>query len=217
MISTFQGLLVALFVFLPGASYTFAYERVAGSYGITFSDRLVRFLAASAVFHAVFSAPEVLFYRHFVSTNRLQAGNIDLWLVELLAVGYVAVPTAAGSFVGFAHKRHWTWASVLVGEAPEPRAWDYMWRHVEQAILRIKLKSGPWVAGYFGVSEDGQRRSYAAGHPEDGDLYLVHGLKIDPQTGELELTDDNQPSLIEDGRGLLIRWSEIEYIDIWEY
>jgi hypothetical protein len=30
---------------LPGASYTFAVERLLGSYGVKCSDRLVRFLA----------------------------------------------------------------------------------------------------------------------------------------------------------------------------
>lgn len=42
MISTFRGLPVAVLAILPGAAYTFALERVAGSYGVSFSDRLVR-------------------------------------------------------------------------------------------------------------------------------------------------------------------------------
>ncbi|WIX76785.1 hypothetical protein QRX50_35920 [Amycolatopsis carbonis] len=57
---------------LPGAAYTFALERVAGSYGISFSDRLVRFLAASAVMHAVLAAGEYLLYRYLIVEHRLQ-------------------------------------------------------------------------------------------------------------------------------------------------
>ncbi len=60
MISTFQALAVAL---LPGASYTFAYKRVVGAFGVSLSDRLVRFLAASALFTALFSGPGLLLYR----------------------------------------------------------------------------------------------------------------------------------------------------------
>ena len=37
---------------LPGASYNFAFERVAGSFGVRFADRLIRFAAALAVFAA---------------------------------------------------------------------------------------------------------------------------------------------------------------------
>ncbi|MCW2569282.1 MAG: hypothetical protein JWN54_3379, partial [Mycobacterium sp.] len=47
MISTFQALAGVVLALLPGAAYTFAYERVAGAFGISTTDRLVRFLAAS--------------------------------------------------------------------------------------------------------------------------------------------------------------------------
>lgn len=43
MISTFQALAVALLALLPGATYTFAYERRVGGFGVSLSDRLVRF------------------------------------------------------------------------------------------------------------------------------------------------------------------------------
>lgn len=43
-----------------GAAYTFAYERVAGSFGIGLSDRVVRFVAGSAIFHALLAGPELV-------------------------------------------------------------------------------------------------------------------------------------------------------------
>lgn len=48
-----QALWVALIALLPGAAFTYAYERGAGSYGVTRADRLVRFLTASAGFQAL--------------------------------------------------------------------------------------------------------------------------------------------------------------------
>jgi len=57
VITTFQALGVALLALLPGASYTFAYERIVGKFGASLADRLVRFLAASAAFMAIFSGP----------------------------------------------------------------------------------------------------------------------------------------------------------------
>jgi len=216
VIPTFQGLLVTLLALLPGASYTFAYERVAGSYGISFSDRLIRFLASSALLHAVFAAPDYLLYRYLIAEERLKNGDAAWWLLEVVALAYVLVPTAVGSLVGWGHKHHKKWAVALVGDAPEPRAWDYLWRHALQAIVRIKLKSGTWLAGYFGRTEDG-RCSYAAGHPEEGDLYLALALVVDAATGELALDEHNRPTPVPGDRGLLVRWAEIEYIDIKEY
>lgn len=63
MISTFQALAVALLFILPGAAYTFALERVGGSFGVKLADRIFRFLAASAVFQALLSGVELWAYR----------------------------------------------------------------------------------------------------------------------------------------------------------
>jgi hypothetical protein len=38
---------IILIAVLPGAVYTWAFEREAGSYGVTLADRTLRFLAAS--------------------------------------------------------------------------------------------------------------------------------------------------------------------------
>jgi hypothetical protein len=217
MIATFQGLLVAVLALLPGASYTFALERVTTGYGASFADRLVRFLAASAVIHALLAGGEYQLYRYLIAEHRLASGTANTWLLQGLALGYVLLPTAIGSAVGWGHKRHQKWAILLVGAAPEPRAWDYMWRHTQRAIVRIKLKSGTWLAGYYGWSADGRRLSYASAHPEEGDLYLAAGLVIDPDNGELVLDENKQTVPLPDARGLLVRWLEIEYIDIKEF
>ncbi|NBH10355.1 DUF6338 family protein [Amycolatopsis sp. SID8362] len=214
MISTFQGLLVAVLALLPGAAYTFALERVTNGYGAaSFSDRLVRFLAASAAIHALLAGGEYQLYRYLIAEHRLGNGTANVWLLQGLSIGYVLLPTAVGSTIGWGHKHHKKWAVLLVGAAPEPRAWDYMWRHTQRAIVRIKLKSGTWLAGYYGWSLDG-RRSYASAHPEEGDLYLAVGLTIDADSGELVLDEKNQTVPLPDARGLLVRWPEIEYIDI---
>ncbi|WP_410644246.1 DUF6338 family protein [Amycolatopsis sp. lyj-346] len=216
MIATFQGLLVAVLALLPGAAYTFALERVTTGYGVSFSDRLVRFLAASAVMHAILAAGEYWVYRYLIAEHRLVNGTANLWLLQGLAVGYVLTPILVGSVVGRGHKKHKKWAILLVGAAPEPRAWDYLWRHTARAIVRIKMKSGGWLAGYYGLTADG-RRSYASGHPEEGDLYLAAGLTIEPDNGNLVLDENNQTVPLPDARGLLVRWTEIEYIDIKEF
>jgi hypothetical protein len=214
MISTFQALAGVVLALLPGAAYTFAYERVAGPFGITLSDRLVRFLAASAVFHAVLAGPELLLYRHLVATGRLGRGDVNWLLFAVLALGYVVLPTAAGTLVGMGGRRNWRGLRLLA-HTPEPRAWDYLWRLGVPGVVRMRLKSGTWLAGVYGTTATG-RRSYAAGYPEPGDLYLSLQLRVDPATGEFARDDDDRPVPVPGGSGLLVRWSEIEYLEFQE-
>ena len=79
-------------------------------------------------------------------------------------------------------ERYW-----LNADAPEPRAWDYLWRPGVQGVVRIRLKSGPWLAGVFGTTASGQR-SYAAGYPEKEDLYLSLQVKVD-SNGKVKYAD----------------------------
>ena len=52
MPDTFQAVAVAVVALLPGALYVWAFERQAGRWGIGLSDRLLRFVGGSALFHA---------------------------------------------------------------------------------------------------------------------------------------------------------------------
>ncbi|PXY16590.1 DUF6338 family protein [Prauserella muralis] len=248
MISTFQALAVAFLALLPGASYTFAVERSLGSYGVKLADRLVRFLAASAVFHALASGPEYLLYQRYFAPGALATGEISWWALEITALVYVFVPIAVGTILArlgrppgqrtrdkkisteepgrWARLCQWcghrtrTAARWIVGQNREPRAWDLMWSRDVTAIVRIKLKSGPWLAGLWGRWESdtsSNRRSYSSAYPEEGDLYLSVAFQINPNTGELVRNSEQKPQPVEHERGLLVRWDEIEYIDVQEF
>jgi len=216
VISTFQALAVALLALLPGASYTFAYERRVGGFGVSLSDRLVRFLAASALFVALFSGPGLVAYRHYVASGRLGRGQVNALWFELAILVYVLLPSLAGSLVGTGQLHKWRWVTTLVGDATEPRAWDYLWRPGVQGIVRLKLKSGSWLAGVFGTTASG-KRSYAAGYPEAQDLYLSLQLKVDPTTGAFTQDREGRPVPVDGKSGLLLRWDEIEYLDFQEF
>ena len=218
VVSSFQALAVFVLALLPGACYTFAFEREAGSFGITASDRLVRFIAASAAFQALLAGPSYLAYRHFVVSGHLRSGQVSAWWVELIAVGYVLVPTAAGYAIGRGQrsdKRMWSWTRFFSGEAPEPRAWDHVWRRRPQAIVRVKLKSGTWIAGTYWKAHG--RRPYAAAYPEPSDIYLSAALKVDPDTGAFVRDNNGRPVYVDGNGGLLVRWDEAEYFEITEF
>lgn len=215
MISTFQALAVTLLFILPGAAYTFALERVGGSFGVKLVDRIFRFLAASAVFQALFLGLELWAYREWIASGRAGRGDIPWLLVQVAALAYVFVPIAVGSLVGKGQKERWRWVIAFTGDSPEPRAWDYLWRRNARGIVRVRLKSGSWLAGIYGINAAGVR-SYASGYDEEGDVFLAEALSVDGETGAYELDEDSRPVRIEGSPGLLIRWAEVEYLEFEE-
>jgi hypothetical protein len=213
VVTTFQALVVVALAILPGASYTFAFERMAGSFGHNLGDRVIRFLGASAVLQVLFLGPTYILYQKYVLTGRLASGQPDWYWLWPVGAMYVLIPIGLGLLVGYKRNQRKRWALRLTGSALEPRAWDQMWNRPVKALVRIKLKSGGWIGGIFEASKTGEQ-SYASGYPDDGDLHLTRQLKVDPRTGTYETQDDGTPKVID--RGLLIRWSEIEYLDILE-
>ena len=212
--NTFQALGVTLVAILPGASYMFAYERVAGGFGVSLADRLFRFLAASAVFAALFFGPGLVIYRDVVVTGQLARGELAVWPTWAIVIVYVAIPTAVGSGLGSAHKAGNRWARILLGEAPEPRAWDHLWRREPQGVVRMRLTSGTWLAGIYGTWSG--RKAYAAGYPESGDIFLPLQVMVDAESGELQSDDDGCVVPVAGGGGLLVRWEQVEFLEIQE-
>ncbi|MDG9677919.1 DUF6338 family protein [Micromonospora sp. DH14] len=214
MPTTFLALAVAIMAILPGAACTFAYGARVGSYGVSLPDRVTRFLAVSIIFQALLSGLTYKLYVELVATGRLERGEVSPWAIELTAVCYVAIPYLAGWLVGEGITKDWLRLRSLVRGSPEPRAWDFLFSHRRPtAILRIKLKSGQYIAGAFGTSADG-KRSHASGYPEAGDLYLSQTVAVDDTTGEFLRNDDQE--LIFGPGGMLIRWDEVIFLEVFE-
>ncbi len=53
--------------------------------------------------------------------------------------------------------------------------------------------------------------SYAAGYPDEQDLFLAEAYSVDPESGEFEL--DANGDVVPTGSGILVRWAEVEYLD----
>jgi hypothetical protein len=75
------------------------------------------------------------------------------------------------------------------------------------------MKAGSWLGGAYATRPDGTR-SYAAGYPEDQDLFLIEAFDVDPDTGEFRFGDDGQP--LSRGSAILVRWNEVEYLELLE-
>jgi hypothetical protein len=209
--ATFAALGVVILAILPGAAYTFAYESRAGAFNLSAPDRIVRFLAVSAIFHTLAAPLTYYVYSATIHTGSLADGELNPFVVQAISIAYIGVPVAVGLFVGTGQRKKWHGFKRFTPKAPEPRAWDYLFRKDMSALVRIKLKSGIWLAGIFGQFGDDDR-AYASCYPEDGDLYLARGVQIHPDTGILG--DAGGGQLIWKESGFLVRWNEIEYLEI---
>jgi uncharacterized protein DUF6338 len=190
--STLIGLLGVVIAVLPGSVYTWAYERQASAYGVTFADRTLRFIAVSVVFHLGLGWPEYALYRLSIAHRHdLLAGQFALLWIGLVLL--VAIPATAGTVLGGLYatrtnRNKWTrlrrrlsaaqeslLLRVLLGRDPAPRAWDNLFSERPTAYMRVKTTDQTWIAGLFAD------RSYAGGFPHDADLLLEEAWQIDDE------------------------------------
>jgi hypothetical protein len=219
--STLQAVLAVVIAVLPGAIYLWGFEREAGKWAIGISDTVLRFVAASAIFQALYAAPLYILYEHYVHhevarrgkpafENSLSDGHAPWWLA-LLPLAYIGLPAALGTVVGRSvrseHPRAQRFARIMAGRNPAPRAWDDLFAGRPSGTIRARLKVDlSWVGGSFG--ED----SYAAGYPEEPqDLLLEQSYKMSADGSFVE----ENGSFVVIGSRLLIRFEEIDVLEFF--
>lgn len=187
--TSIAALLILVAAVLPGAMYTWAFERQASGYGVTLADRVLRFIATSVLFHLVLGWLEYVLYRIAFSRHHLAAGQFAAaWAGVLLVVG---LPAVAGTIIGGLYatrttrdgweriRRHLSPESevrlltIALGRTPAPRAWDDLFSNRPTVYIRIRTTDGTVVAGLFA------NNSYAAGYPDSTDLYLEEAWSVE--------------------------------------
>jgi hypothetical protein len=201
-----QAIVAVFFAVLPGALYVWGVERFIGKWSLRSPDRLLRFVAVSAIFHVLAAPATYWLFHRYVDSDEWRAGNhlpVGLWAALLV---YVAFPFALGVVVGARSANERITVEALVSPRNDPpRAWDYFFATQPDGWIRCRLKSGLWIGGAYAQG------SYAAGYPEDGDLYLATLADIDAQSGEFAFDSDGAVTLRD--ASLLVRWEEIEYLE----
>jgi hypothetical protein len=216
MIGTLQALLVALLAVLPGALYTIARENSGASWAWRSTDGVTlifRFLSFSAVFHALFAPLSYYAYRRLIVNPVLANGWPISWRWYALLLVYMALPALFGAFTEMGRRRKGvSWLVALWdGRDPELRAWDWFFSKRSSknpkkrltGIIRMRLMNDEWKAGLWADS-------YASSYGEEGDLYLTYQYLV---STDGVLVEDANGDYIDGGAGLLIRWSEIRYIE----
>ena len=186
--TTWTALLLLLCAVLPGAAFTFALERQIARSGVTLPDRLLRLVAVSAVFDALYAWPAFLAYRAWFAGRPWGPAQFALaWVGAILAS---LVPTLIGEALGGLHAsrtartgwsrlRRWlppraetALLRATLGRLPAPRAWDRLFSEHIDAFLRVRTTGGEWIGGFF------SRASYAGNFPNDADLLLESAWPI---------------------------------------
>lgn len=227
MPESFQAFAVAALAVLPGALYTWSFERVVGRWGSGAADRVLRFAGSSALFLAAYAYPAYLLWANYLHRPVDTAGKLEyhnlIWQARvlpawlfLLPVAFVALPVALGTLTGYAvtqarrgDSAWWAFlARILAGRAPAPRAWDHVFFGGTQAVVRIRLKEGGWIGGRFGAA------SYAAGYGESPqDLYLEEAYLMNEDGS---FAEGERPDGYADlGSGVLVQMDSAVHLELF--
>ena len=105
MPETVQALAIAVVAVLPGALGVWGYERQVGKWSIGSPDRVIRFVATSAAFHAALASLTYWLWRHYVHSGRF--GRHDMLLVFLWLAffatnpnGWMRIRLKSGRWIG---------------------------------------------------------------------------------------------------------------------
>jgi hypothetical protein len=189
------AVLLIVVTVLPGSMYTWAYERQASAFGVTFADRTLRFIAISIIFHLALGWPEYLLYRAALNGPTFAAGQFGAaWAAT---IPLVLIPAAVGTVLGGLYttrnsREGWHWLRgklsaereerllrFALGRTPAPRAWDDLFSDRPTVYIRVRTIDGTWLAGVFADN------SYAGGYPHDTDLLLEEAWQIVAEDGTL--------------------------------
>jgi hypothetical protein len=200
-----QGLALALFAVLPGALYVWSYERQAGTWRVDSPDRVFHFIGASVVLQALAAPATFWAWKHYWNQAALH-GETHLPLAAYgILLAYLFVPLVVGSLVGQATKRRFP-VIQRIHERTPPRAWDSLFDEPLDSWVRVTTKSGVWLGGPL------TEGSWVSTYPSDGDLLLPVAV-VDPDTGEWKKDADGRVE-VREGSRILVRWNEIEYLQV---
>lgn len=210
---SFEALTIISFAVLPGAVFIFAMERVTGAWGVKATDRVLRFIALSAVLYVALVPYGYVLYRQYFLSHYLLDAKPFPWGHYVILVAYLGgVPAVLGTLAGLAIDHNVEWVGQMFGhQMRPPRAFDYVFHGKPVGYVRmlLQLDEPTWVAGAF--TEYNGRRAYVAGYPEEPDIFLPVRIECDPGTGEFQLDADGDPVVTQER--ILVNGNQIAYLE----
>ncbi|OON79614.1 DUF6338 family protein [Streptomyces tsukubensis] len=200
--TVFQLAVLVLFV-LPGAVHQFLRERWRGPVPQerVLSERVLRALVASIVLdtaYAVAAGPELLRLVGVGGDGLTRAGLVGeriRWVGLWGLVLFVAVPAATAAAVSLLQRRH-----LRARYQSTPSAWDHVFRDRQPCFVRLRLKDGTWVGGWYG------NESYATSYPQPHALHLESAWRM--------LGDGSFAERVEGTAGLHVSGTDVDIVEM---
>jgi Family of unknown function (DUF6338) len=199
--STVLQVALLVLLVLPGITYQFLRERwrgpVPGERDL--SERVLRAVAASVVLDSVYlvvAGPQLLRLVRGSRPPRWNGIAEDPRAAGLVGLAlFVVVPAALAHGVTWWQRRR-----AVTRYRGTPTAWDQMFRASGSCFVRMRLRGGSWVGGWYGSE------SYATSYPQPPELFLQSAWVMRP--------DGSFDRPIEGSAGLHVRGSEIDVLEL---
>ncbi|MGW1520720.1 DUF6338 family protein [Streptomyces sp. NPDC002287] len=193
-----QLVLVVLFV-TPGVTYQLVRERRRGSkpgeQDVT--QRVLRALIASAILDAIYV---LLIGPQLISLFEIGRGWGGLRehsrAAAALILGLVfAVPAVTAWVLSEIERRR-----LRSSYRSTPTAWDHAFRDCPPSFVRIRLKDGSWIGGWYGS------KSYASSFPHPPELFLERSYRM--------RSDGGFSAEVARSAGMYVKCTEIDFFEI---
>lgn len=191
-------ILAIVFFLIPGLNATWIIERLAGRTPISSTERLLRAVGLSVLIYTI-ASPWLVRLAHRAAAHR------PLWPFEPV-IGFALLVFVAPVLLGlgWTRIRRNVWsrgiARRLTPIDPSPTPWDYVFSRDEALMIRLRLRGGELIGGFFGPD------STASFYPERQDIYVEQVW---------QLADDGtflEP--LEESRGILVRRDDVEVVEL---
>ena len=187
----------AVLFLVPGLNATWVIERLSGPTRLKGTERLLRALSWSTLIYLPSG-----FWLLELSRRILGEGSVSSW--EVILGGFTIIfigPVLLGGIISFIREnervKDFLWRFTTID--PTPTAWDFAFKRGGPYLVRIKLKDGERVGGFYGPE------SFASAYPERQELFLEEGWHLDPE-GEFV-------SPIEGSDGLMVHAEAVEIVE----
>ncbi|MCX5144053.1 DUF6338 family protein [Streptomyces sp. NBC_00338] len=199
--STVLQVMLLVLVVLPGVTYQFLRERLRGPVPgeRDLGERVLRAVAASVVLDTLYlvaAGPQLVRFARYSGAGGWEAVARQPRPAGLLGLAlFVVVPAAAAGGV--------TWWQRRLRPArygSTPTAWDHLFRDAGPCFVRMRMRDGAWVGGWYG------NNSYATSYPQPPEIHL--------ESAWLMRADGSFVRPVRDSAGLHIRAADTDVLEL---
>lgn len=178
-----------LVLILPGFISIRVFELLVPARRTSTGREALEALSYGAINFGIWAVP-VLYWLPWLQVRPL---TFTLVAIGLLIVSPAALALGARALLVWPFVRKWV-------VHPVPTAWDHFFGLRRAAWMRIHLKNGRFIGGWYGLD------SFASSDPEWRDLYVEQAWELDGRGGFKEKVSDTM--------GFLVRMEDCELIEL---